>query len=131
MKRSTGLSGFFKKVFSIFLLLYLLFTAATFSSAAEKPVTKRILVIYSSYEGLPWNRLIDDSLRATLASKSTEPIELSIEHADRIRYPGDAYLQNFVDLIRRKYSHTKMDVVIGVADEDTDILLKYGEELFL
>jgi len=87
LTRSTGLSGFFKKVFSIFLLLYLLFTAAAFSLAAEKPVTKRVLVIYSYHEGLPWERIIDDSLRATLKSKSTEPIELNVEHADRIRYP--------------------------------------------
>ena len=130
MTRSTGLSGFSKKSLSIFLLLYLLFTAAAFSLAAEKPVTKRILVIYSYHEGLPWERIIDDSLRATLVSKSTEPIELNVEHADRIRYPGDAYLQNFINLLRHKYSHPKIDVVIGIADEATDILLQYGEELF-
>ena len=46
------------------------------------------------------------------------------------RYPGDAHLQNFVDLLRHKYSQPKMDVVIGVDDEATDILLKYGDELF-
>jgi ABC-type uncharacterized transport system substrate-binding protein len=78
LTRSTGLSGFFKKVFSIFLLLYLLFTAAAFSLAAEKPVTKRILV----------------------------------------------------NLYRHKYSHPKIDLVIGVGDEATEILLKHGEELF-
>jgi ABC-type uncharacterized transport system substrate-binding protein len=130
LTRSTGLSGFFKKALTIFLLLYLLFTAAAFSLAAEKPVPKRILVIYSYHEGLPWDRNMDDSLRATLVSKSTEHIELNVEHVDRIRYPGDAYLQNFVDLCRRKYSHPKTDVVIGVDDEATEILLKYGEELF-
>ena len=69
MTRSTGLSGFFKKSLSIFLLLYLLFAPVTFSSAAEKPVAKRILVIYSYHEGLPWEKLIDESLRATLAKK--------------------------------------------------------------
>lgn len=131
MTRSTGLSGFLKKVFNIFLLLYLLFTAAaTLSSATEKPVAKRVLIIYSYHEGLPWERIIDDSFRATLVSKSTEPIELNVEHADRIRYPGDIHLQEFVDLCRSKYSHPKMDVVIGIDDEAADILLKYGEELF-
>jgi quinol monooxygenase YgiN len=130
LKRSTGLSGFFKKVFSIFLLLYLLFTAAAFSLAAEKPVTKRILVIYSYHEGLPWERLINDSLRTTLASKSTEPIELNIEHTDRVSYPDDAYLHKLVNLYRHKYSHPKMDLIIAVGDEATEILLKHGEELF-
>ncbi len=106
--------GITKKVFSIFLLLYLLFTAVTFSLAAEKPVTKRVLIIYSYHEGLPWDRLMDNSLRATLVSKSTEPIGLNVEHADLIRYLGDGYLQKLVDLFRHKYSHPKMDVVIAM-----------------
>jgi len=117
---------------SLLLVLPILWLFNPFAIASDlsDPEPKRVLIIYSYHEGLPWERLLDDSLRATLALKSTEPIELNVEHADRIRYPGDAYLQNFIDLIRRKYSHPKMDVVIGVDDEATDILLQYGEELF-
>ena len=107
-----------------------LFHFSVIAYAAKDAAPKRVLIIYSYHEGLPWERLIDDSLRATLASKSTEPIELNVEHADRIQYPGDVYLQNFVDFLRHKYSQPKMDVVIGVDDEATDILLKYGDELF-
>jgi hypothetical protein len=110
--------------------LALILLAAVFFSLFHFSVTicvakdaepKRVLIIYSYHEGLPWEMLIDDSLRATFASKSTGPIELNVEHADRIRYADDAYLQNFVDLLRHKYSHPKMDVVIGVDDEATDI----------
>ena len=107
-----------------------LFHFSVTAYAAKDAAPKRVLIIYSYHEGLPWERLIDDSLRATLASKSTEPIELNVEHADRIRYPGDSYLKNFVDLLRHKYSQPKIDVVVGVDDEATDILLKYGDELF-
>jgi len=91
---------------------------------------KRILVIYSFHEGLPWERLIDDSLRTTLASQSTEPIELHVEHVDRVRHPDDTYLQKLVPLYRTKYSLPKMDLVIGVDDEAIEILRKHGEELF-
>ena len=87
-------------------------------------------MIYSYQAGLPWERIIDDSFRATLISKSTEPIELNVEHADRITYPDDEYLLKLVDLYRQKYSDSKMDVVIGIDDGATDILLNYGEELF-
>jgi hypothetical protein len=111
-------------------LATLLFHFSVTAYAAKDAAPKRVLIIYSYHEGLPWERLIDDSLRATLASKSTEPIELNVEHADRIRYPGDSYLKNFVDLLRQKYSQPKIDVVVGVDDEATDILLKYGDELF-
>ena len=117
-------------VLPVLLLLNLFNPFAIASADLNDPEPKRVLVIYSYHEGLPWERLIDDSLRATLASKSAEPVELNVEHADRVRYPGDAYLQNFVDLLRRKYSHPKMDVVVGIDDEATDILLRYGEELF-
>ena len=41
-----------------------------------------------------------------------------------------SYLKNFVDFLRHKYSQPKIDVVVGVDDEATDILLKYGDELF-
>ena len=86
--------------------------------------------MYSYHEGLPWERIIDDSLRETLASKSTGPIELHVEHTDRVSYPDDEYLLRLVDLYRQKYSDPKMELVIGIDDETTDILLKYGEELF-
>jgi len=122
--------GITKKVFSVFLLLYLLLTPVSFSLAAEKPVPKRVLVMYSYHDGLPWERIIDDSLRETLASKSTGPIELHVEHTDRVRYTDDEYLLKLVDLYRQKYSDPKMELIIGIDDEATDILLKYGEELF-
>jgi PAS domain S-box-containing protein len=101
-----------------------------FASDVKEQEPKRLLVIYSHHEGLPWEKVVDDSLRATLASKSTGPVELSVEHADRARHPGDAYLKEFVNLLRQKYRDLPPDVVVGVDDEATDILLKHGEELF-
>ncbi|UCG67346.1 MAG: hypothetical protein JSW12_10340, partial [Deltaproteobacteria bacterium] len=96
----------------------------------EESRAKRVLVLYSFHEGLPWDRIIDDSLRNTLKSKSTAPIELNVEHTDRVAYPGDAYPEKLVDLYRRKYSYPKMDIIIGFGDEAADILLTYGDELF-
>ena len=118
----------FGKALLFGLLTLLLFSPAAFASDLKEP--KRVLVLFSYHEGLPWERLIDDSLRTTLASKSTEPIELNIEHTDRVSYPDDAYLHKLVNLYRHKYSHPKMDLIIGVGDEATEILLKHGEELF-
>jgi len=88
-----------EKALLVILTVLLWFSPLATASDSNDPEPKRVLIIYSYHEGLPWERLIDDSLRATLASKSTEPIELNVEHADRIRYPGDAYLQNFVKIL--------------------------------
>ena len=132
-KQRLNFSLRFNGKLALILLAAIFFSLFHFSvtiCVAKDAAPKRVLVIYTYHEGLPWERLLDDSLRATLASKSTEPIELNVEHSDRVRYPGDAHLQNFIDLLRHKYSHPKMDAVIGVDDEATDILLKYGDELF-
>jgi len=120
-----------KKIAILSIMAHIFLGSVTLSGAQEGGVEpKRVLVIYSYHEGLPWERIIDDNMRATFAAKATGPIELNVEHADRVRHPGNVYLQNFIDLLQHKYSHKKMDVVIGIDDEATDILLKYGNKLF-
>ena len=68
MTRSAGLSEFFKKALSIFLLLYLLFTPVTFFFAAEKPVPKRVLAIFTFKQRLPWTYQIEESLWAAITA---------------------------------------------------------------
>lgn len=96
----------------------------------EESGPKRVLVLYTYKHGSPWETVIDDSLRTTLKSKSTVPIEFNVEHTDRAAYPDDAIPEKLVDLYRRKYSYPKMDVIIGFGDEAANILLKSGDELF-
>jgi len=130
LTRSTGLSRFFKKVFSIFLLLYLLFTPVAFSLAAEKPVPKRVLAIFTFKQGLPWAYQIEQSLRAGITADATFPVELNVEHADRFRFSDEIYIRKLVDLYKHKYSRQKMDLVLAVGDEAASLLLEYGEDLF-
>ena len=130
MTRSTGPSGFFKKVFTVFILLTLLFTAAAFSSAAEKPIPKRVLAIFVFKKGMPGPYRIEESLRAALASDSSYPIELDVEYADQSRFPEKKYLSKIMDLYRYKYGKQKVDLVLAMGDESTDWMLEYGEPLF-
>ena len=120
-----------KKVSILTISVLILLGSGSISCAqSEQTEPKRILVIYSYYEGLLWERIIDDSLRATLEANSTDPIDVNVEHTDRVSYPENEYLLKLIDLYGRKYSDPKMDLVIGIDDEATEILLKYGEELF-
>jgi len=112
------------------LMAWLSASALAGASDAKQAEPKRILAIFSYHDGLPWEKRIDDSLRATLASKLTAPFELSVEHTDRVRYPSEPYRNNFIDMLRHKYTHPKMDVVIAIGDEATGILLKHGDALF-
>jgi PAS domain S-box-containing protein len=110
--------------------ILLLGSGSIYGLQTEQPETKRILVLFSYHEGLPWENLVDESLRNTLASQSTFLIEINMEHTNLVTYADDAYRHKLVDLYRYKYSRPKMDLIIGVGDEAVDMLLDYGEKLF-
>ena len=119
----------------ISLVLSLLLTwgfgkSSVMASTAENPDPKRILAIFLFKQGLPWAYRIEESMRIALAAKSDFPTELNVEHADLSRYPEETYIPKVVELFRYKYSKRKMDVVIAVGDESTDLLIEYGTDLF-
>lgn len=110
--------------------LLLLSSSSIYGVQTEQLETKRILVLYSYHEGLPWERLINESLQNTLALQSTFLIEIKVEHTDRVSYADNVYRHKLMDLFQYKYSHLEMDLVIGVGDEAVEMLLDYGEKLF-
>ena len=71
--------------------LLLLSSGPIYGLQTEQTETKRILVLYSYHEGLPWEKLIDESFRNTLEFQSDFSIEINVEHTDRIRYADDEY----------------------------------------
>lgn len=95
----------------------------------EKPNPKRTLAIFLFKQGLPWAYRIEESMRIALASNSAFPTELNVEHADLSRYPQDTYIPKVMELFRYKYSRRKMDVVIAVGDESSNLLMKHGAGL--
>jgi len=110
--------------------LLLLNSGSIYGLQTDQPETKRILVLYSYHEGLPWDELIDESFRNTLAFQSDFSIEINVEHTDRVRYADDEYRQKLIDLYRHKYSNPGMDLIVGVDDEAVDLLLDFGEKVF-
>jgi PAS domain S-box-containing protein len=114
----------------IAVLLAVLNYSAIYGFQIDQQNTKRILVLYSFHEGLPWEELIDANLRNTLARQSSLPIEINVEHTDRVNHADNEYCQKLVELYRYKYSDPEMDLVIGVGDEAVDLLLNCGEDLF-
>ena len=110
--------------------LLLLSSGSLYGLQDEQPETKRILVLFSYHEGLSYERLINESLRDTLASQSVFSIQVNTEHTNLNKYADDAYRRKLFDLYRYKYSHPKMDLVFGIGDEAVKMLLDYGEKLF-
>ena len=88
------------------------------------------MVISFFNAGVPWANHVAESLRTNLESESPYSIDLHIEFADLVYYNDETYRQKLIDLYRYKYSHPKMDLVIGMGDEEADFLSEYGEDLF-
>jgi len=110
--------------------LFLIGSQSICCAQQEKKEIKRILVLFSYHEGLPWEDRIEENLYTNLVSTPDLRIELNIEHADLVRYTEHRYLKKLEDLYRHKYSNPKMDLIIGIDDEAAGILLDYGEKLF-
>ncbi len=91
---------------------------------------KRILALFSFKPGLPFNFYIEQSLRSALASDPSFSFILDVEHADQSRFPDEQYRSRIVDLYRYKYAKEKIDLVLAVGNESTDLMLEYAEELF-
>ena len=105
-------------------------SGSTIGGQQEKLETKRVMVLYSFYEDAPWDRLLDEGLRTTIASKATFPVEVINERTNLVTYTDDAYHHELAKLYRHKYSKRTLDLVIGLSDESVDFLLNYGDELF-
>jgi PAS domain S-box-containing protein len=122
----------YRKTLTLLITVLLFFSNIPMCESVQKREgdVKRILVLYSFHEGLPWEMALDRSLRETLESKSVFPIELYTEHTDLVNYSDEAYIRKLVELYLHKYSKSGMDLIIGVGDEAAGILRDYGDKLF-
>ncbi|MGA7876767.1 MAG: ABC transporter substrate binding protein, partial [Desulfoferrobacter sp.] len=111
-------------------LAWLTGQSSAYASDAKNTPLKRVLVISFFNAGVPWANHVAESLRTNLESESPYSIDLHIEFADLVYYNDETYRQKLIDLYRYKYSHPKMDLVIGMGDEEADFLSEYGEDLF-
>ena len=91
---------------------------------------KQVLAIFVYKQGMPWAHFIEESLRTTLATELSSPIEYNVEYADQSRFPEKEYLAKIVDLYRYKYGKQKMDLVFVLGDESTEWMFESGKMLF-
>jgi signal transduction histidine kinase len=94
------------------------------------PKPKHVVAIFVFKEGLPFAFYMEESLRTALASDSSYPIKLDVEHADRTRFPEQDYLSKLIDLYKYKYRKKNVDLVLALGDESTELILEYGKDLF-
>ena len=63
-----------------------------------KPAPKRVLAIFVFKQSMPWPYRLEQSLRASLTSNPSYPIELDVEYADQLTFSKKEYLAKVIDL---------------------------------
>jgi len=109
------------------LLLGLLSAWATNAVAEQAPRT--VLLLYGEASMLPGNGAIDDEIRTGL-SMAVGPTQFYIEHLDDAWFPSPGVQRAIVDVLRRKYSGRKLDLVIVVAPGALQFALSHRAALF-
>jgi transcriptional regulator with GAF, ATPase, and Fis domain/ABC-type uncharacterized transport system substrate-binding protein len=111
-------------------LAWLTVSSQAYASDAKKNLPKRVLVIVFYHADAPWMPRVAESARTSLESESPYPIDLNFEYTDLVSHNDEAYIQKVIELYRYKYSHSQLDLVIGVGAEAANFLIVYGKELF-
>ena len=99
-------------------------------SLAEDTQPKRVMLMYAYEQYTPLYQVEDVVIRKFLEAEFSVPLEFYSECLDLNRFPQPEYLESLVELHRQKYATRKPDLIVAVAAEALDYVLKYGEELF-
>jgi hypothetical protein len=98
------------------------------AAIAANPL-RRVLVVYSDERLLPANVIVDEAIRSTFATETTNCIEFYSEFLDVTRFPGEAQQERERDFLRDRYRERPPDLVIAGGGPALDFLLKYRGDL--
>jgi len=94
----------------ILMLLLLLMRIVVASPDLDSHDTKHhLLVLLSYHEGMPWQRTFLNGFKQFFEHQDTE---LYIEQLDTARFHELDYAETFQKMIRQKYQHIKLDLII-------------------
>lgn len=113
-----------KKYILLFILFYI-----SFSSVFANNNGSEVLVIHSYTREFLWTRHLDDAISDTLI-KNESDITLHIEYMDTKRYSVSLIEDDLLNLYKKKYQSTDLDLVILTDDNAINFVRKYRNELF-
>jgi PAS domain S-box-containing protein len=99
-------------------------------SAAEPLDAKRVLVLYSEDKSHPGHKMTEQGIWEHFRSNRRFDVHLYSEYLDVSRFGDPSHAQVIADFLRRKYSGTKVDVIITVYPYALDLLLTQRPALF-
>ena len=117
----------------LFTLLVLDFGAALAEAQNQPqsdPAAKNILVLHAFESNVPIFELTDGGLRAALDAGGVGIRNQFFEYLDLARNPGPEHRAQVAELMRLRYAHRKIDVIITMYGEAFRFLLNEGSTIF-
>jgi PAS domain S-box-containing protein len=91
---------------------------------------KNVLILHAFESNVPIFELTDRGLRAALDSGGVGIRNQFFEYLDLARNPGPEHSQHLVELLRLRYGHRKIDVIITMYPEALRFVLNEGRMIF-
>jgi len=97
---------------------------------APPPPAKKVLLVYAYQSMLPAIFEWDKGIRAALKGTKAQPLEFYTEFLDLVNFADDSYIQSLVNLLRVKYRHQKIDLLIPVGSSAFSFIKAHANTLF-
>ena len=107
-------------------VLSLLLGAAT--AHAGEP--RRVLVLYSNGRLVPANIEVEHEISRVLAGTSGKTVQILSDFLEFTDFPEPSYEPTLTTYLHEKYSARRPDVVVAVARESLDYVLRHRADLF-
>ncbi|MDM0029362.1 sensor histidine kinase [Variovorax saccharolyticus] len=89
-----------------------------------------VLVLYSNGRLVPGNIDVEAGLRSAIDSSAKRPVQIFSEFLDRPEFVGEAYENTMTTYLHDKYADHPPAVVVAVARDSLDFVLRHREALF-
>lgn len=70
------------------------------------------------------------AIRQTIAAEAPQGVEFYTDSLDDLRFDDAGLMPSFLALLKRKYEHRKIDIVVGLADFALDFTKRYHDEIW-
>ena len=113
---------------TVFMLIVGLCIVAVPAHAADEEA--RVLILNGTDPYLPAYLVIDSAMRASLAKEEARRIVFFSEPLDAQRFRTDAFEPQLVELLSKKYSGFRIDVVVAISLPALEFFRRYGAQLW-
>lgn len=105
----------------------LLIVASTSAFAGDR---WRVVILPGADPTQPAVALQIRALRSALTAASPDGVEFYTDSLDELRFDNTELIPEFLALLMKKYAHTRVDIVIGIADFALEFTKRYHGEIW-